>query len=210
MTAQERRMELLKEYELTQSAYYQNEHSILQFSSILLAGVFVLIGGALASALASKLSIIFPSASLLIIISMVVWRLHAERISSVGRARSERLMELELLLDFKQHHYAEAAKHGISIRMASWIFVGSIVAILLFLNFALWSGNLKKITENKETVMISIWWIILPIGIMCGTILLGIVLTRLLIPKDVKKTLKELGERVTQLEQDLQRYTERN
>jgi uncharacterized membrane-anchored protein YhcB (DUF1043 family) len=82
--------------------------------------------------------------------------------------------------------------------------VGAISATLLALNLALWNEYLRKITENKETVMISIWWIILPIGIICGTILVGIVFTRVLPQKDIEKELEKLKDRVTKLEQNSQ------
>lgn len=41
---------------------------------------------------------------------------------------------------------------------------------------------------SKVTAMTSIWWIVVPIGIICGTILIGIVLTRLLPQKNIRQT----------------------
>lgn len=199
--------QLIKEYELTQSAFHQNEHSVLQFASIFLAGTFVLIAGALAS----KSPVIFSLASLLIIISMIVWRLHAERISKIGKATMKRLIELEKELGFKQHHYAQDAKSGISINQASWIFVSVILVILLFLNFALWLNwdGLRK--EERIVISISpIWWIIVPLSIICGTILIGIGITQWLPQskfkediRDIKQDLDTLKDMVVKLNRHL-------
>jgi len=131
----------LEEYKLTQDAFYKNEQSYLQFTSIMIAGVFVLVGGAVASK--SK-----PIIVLAIIIAgfmLLCLLLHFLAVSGVSKVRAKRLEELEQTLNFEQHrrvhNYVETGswirRRILRTTTIIFLFVSVATIALLIILFAL-------------------------------------------------------------------------
>ena len=149
---QDRRNELLKEYELTQQMAIHYDTLNWQIGSILIAGIFITFG-----IMGNNLSS-YPILSAISLFVLIVWNRFYFRHKAIQNTKFRRLHEIEIFLEFKQHLNVEKSD---AQNLQQGLHGGNLIHILTFCIPAIILAPylIPKLSDFKVTQKI---WAMLP------------------------------------------------